>query len=293
MDCKYAVPAETPEVYCKYTQGERLFDTTNPEEEQHAPFRHRAKVRIFPGNNCRLLFKNLPNGKSNFTCNIKGSQADSATATKTSVVEKSKLLLLTLVITSVSAVHILLFWHTQKKKCLSDKQNAKKTSEPAFCFLIAELLLPCSAWSVLLQSCSGLLLTLMTLPMLLEIHWLWTRRQTAAYVNTAPIMSWWLLVDSAEVVCMHKLQWVDLNVSTVYIWYDTGLHILHHALNSKHTYYCIHVILYSTLTYKVAEMYSRDLLDLSWFLTDLPHKGDKLKHEFELVIKLKYYILQY
>ncbi|KAF7667375.1 hypothetical protein LDENG_00066840 [Lucifuga dentata] len=120
MDCKYAVPAESPEVFCKYTQGERLFDTTDPEEEQHAPFKKRAKVRIFPGNICRLLFKNLPNGKSNFTCNIK---QDTTTATKTSVVEK-------------------------------------------------KLLLPCSAWSILLQSCSGLLLTLMMLPMLLEIHWL-------------------------------------------------------------------------------------------------------------------------
>uniref|UniRef100_A0A672YDB0 Immunoglobulin V-set domain-containing protein n=1 Tax=Sphaeramia orbicularis TaxID=375764 RepID=A0A672YDB0_9TELE len=123
MDCKYAVPAESEsEVYCKYTQGEtRLLDTTFPDEEQHAPFKKRAKVRLFPGNICRLLFKNLPNGKSNFTCNIK--QGDSATVTKSTVVEK-------------------------------------------------KLLLPCSAWSVLLQSCSGLLLTLMTLPMLLEIHWL-------------------------------------------------------------------------------------------------------------------------
>uniref|UniRef100_A0A3B4U8R7 Immunoglobulin V-set domain-containing protein n=1 Tax=Seriola dumerili TaxID=41447 RepID=A0A3B4U8R7_SERDU len=121
MDCKYAISAESPEVFCKYTQGERLLDTTDPDEEQHAPFKKRAKARIFPGNNCRLLFKNLPNGKSNFTCNIK--QPDSATASKTSVVDK-------------------------------------------------KLLLPCSAWSVLLQSCHGLLLTLMTLPMLLEIHWL-------------------------------------------------------------------------------------------------------------------------
>uniref|UniRef100_A0A8C2WY65 Thy-1 membrane glycoprotein n=1 Tax=Cyclopterus lumpus TaxID=8103 RepID=A0A8C2WY65_CYCLU len=121
MDCKYAIPAESPEPFCKYTNGERLFDTTDPDEEQHAPFKKRARVRIFPGNNCRLLFKNLPKGKSNFTCNIK--LADSATSSKTSVVEK-------------------------------------------------KLLLPCSGWSVLLQSCSGLLLTLMTLPMLLEIHWL-------------------------------------------------------------------------------------------------------------------------
>ncbi|CAB1431849.1 unnamed protein product [Pleuronectes platessa] len=121
MDCRYSLSGESPEPFCKYTQGERLFDTTDPDEEQHAPFRKRAKARIFPGNICRLLFKNLPNGKSNFTCNIR--QANSSTATKTSVVEK-------------------------------------------------KLLLPCSAWSILLQSCSGLLLTLMTLPMLLEIHWL-------------------------------------------------------------------------------------------------------------------------
>ena len=99
MDCKYALPAESPEAFCKYTQGaqgERLLDTTDPDEEQHAPFKNRAKVRIFPGNNCRLLFKNLPNGKSNFTCNIK--LPDSATATKTSVVEKSKLLVLTVIV---------------------------------------------------------------------------------------------------------------------------------------------------------------------------------------------------
>ncbi|XP_074467530.1 thy-1 membrane glycoprotein [Sebastes fasciatus] len=121
MDCKYAVPAESPEPFCKYTNGERLFDTTDPDEEQHAPFKKRARARIFPGNICRFLFKNLPNGKSNFTCTIR--LPDVGTASKTSVVEK-------------------------------------------------RLLLPCSAWSVLLQSCSGLLLTLMTLPLLLEIHWL-------------------------------------------------------------------------------------------------------------------------
>lgn len=89
MDCKYALRPDSPEPFCKYTNGERLFDTTNPDEQQHAPFKTRAKVRIFPGNICRLLFKNLPKGKSNFTCNIK--YADSTTASKTSVVEKSKL----------------------------------------------------------------------------------------------------------------------------------------------------------------------------------------------------------
>ncbi|XP_061896332.1 uncharacterized protein LOC133645513 isoform X3 [Entelurus aequoreus] len=119
LDCKYSLPAESPEAFCKYTQGERLLDTTNPEEEQHAPFKNRAKARLFPGNICRLLFKNLPNGKSNFTCNIK--QGDSATASKTSVVEK-------------------------------------------------KLLLPCSAQSVLLQSCSGLMLALMTFPVLLAFQ---------------------------------------------------------------------------------------------------------------------------
>lgn len=145
MDCKYALPPESPEPFCKYTNGDRLFDTTNPEEEQHAPFKNRAKVRLFPGNICRLLFKNLPNGKSNFTCNIK--YADSTTASKTSVVEKSK-------------QHLLV---------VTDYPKKKKT---CIIFLIAELLLPCSAWSVLLQSCSGLLLTLMALLMLLESHWL-------------------------------------------------------------------------------------------------------------------------
>lgn len=88
MDCKYSVPPDSPVPFCKYTNGERLFDTTDPDEEQHAPFKKRARVRIFPGNNCRMLFKNLPNGKSNFTCNIR--LPDSGTATKTSVVEKSK-----------------------------------------------------------------------------------------------------------------------------------------------------------------------------------------------------------
>lgn len=98
MDCKYALPPEAPEPFCKYTNGERLFDTTDPDEEQHAPFKKRAKARMFPGNICRLLFKNLPNGKSNFTCNIK--YADSAIATKTSVVDKSKLPVLVTIILS-------------------------------------------------------------------------------------------------------------------------------------------------------------------------------------------------
>lgn len=95
MDCKYSLPTESSEAFCKYTQGTRLLDTTDPDEEQHAPFKNRAKVRIFPGNICRLLFKGLPAGKSNFTCNIK--QSDSATVNKTSIVDKSKLLMLTII----------------------------------------------------------------------------------------------------------------------------------------------------------------------------------------------------
>lgn len=117
MDCKYALPPESPEPFCKYTNGERLFDTTDPDEEQHAPFKKRAKVRIFPGNICRLLFKNLPNGKSNFTCNIK--YADSAKASKTSVVEKSKLPVL-IVIGYHSCAHPVIF---TKRKHLTDCQK--------------------------------------------------------------------------------------------------------------------------------------------------------------------------
>lgn len=108
MDCKYSLPTESPEPYCKYTQGERLLDTTDPNEEQHAPFRNRAKVRIFPGNYCRLLFKNLPDGKSNFTCNIK--QPDSNTALKTSVVDKSKMLMFTNIVYHSCAHSVVLFY---------------------------------------------------------------------------------------------------------------------------------------------------------------------------------------
>uniref|UniRef100_A0A4W6BUR2 Thy-1 cell surface antigen n=1 Tax=Lates calcarifer TaxID=8187 RepID=A0A4W6BUR2_LATCA len=171
MDCKYAPSAESPEVFCKYTQGERLLDTTDPDEEQHAPFKHRAKARIFPGNNCRLLFKNLPNGKSNFTCNIK--QAESGTtATKTSVVEKSKIRLLMDIVYHSCAHPVILNTNKNIWWLLGKKKKKFLFLNLHYFFLIAELLLPCSAWSVLLQSCSGLLLTLMTLPMLLEIHWL-------------------------------------------------------------------------------------------------------------------------
>lgn len=112
MDCKYSVPPGSPEPFCKYTHGERLFDTTDPDEEQHAPFKKRARVRIFPGNNCRLLFRNLPKGKSNFTCNIK--LADSATSSKTSVVEMSKLLVL-MVLVYLSCAHPALFHHLSKR----------------------------------------------------------------------------------------------------------------------------------------------------------------------------------
>lgn len=193
MDCKYSLTTESPEAFCKYTQGARLLDTTDPDEEQHAPFKNRAKVRIFPGNNCRLLFKNLPNGKSNFTCNIK--QTDSATAFKTSVVEKSKLLTLTGVVYHSCAHPVVLFYvHKDTRVTMLLLPNLNSF------FLIAELLLPCSAWSVLLQSCSGLLLTLMTLLMLLEIHWQWTRRQIAAYINNAPTITWRLLWDSPHAV---------------------------------------------------------------------------------------------
>lgn len=133
MDCKYAVPPESPEPFCKYTHGERLFDTTDPDEEQHAPFKKRAKVRIFPGNICRLLFKNLPNGKSNFTCNIKLPDS-AATASKTSVVEKSKLLVLMVIVYHSCAHPVVL--HLQKENIwVTAKQNAPP-SEPALFFLL-------------------------------------------------------------------------------------------------------------------------------------------------------------
>lgn len=169
MDCKYALPAESPEPLCKYTQGERLLDTTDPDEEQHAPYKNRAKARIFPGNICRLLFKNLPKGKSNFTCNIR--QGDSATAAKTSVVEKSKQFALSLIVLCNYALPVIL---NAKRKQLFFWNDIF-----LFCFYSTELLLPCSAWSILLQNCNGLLLTLMTLSTLL-----WSRHHTAAYVNT-------------------------------------------------------------------------------------------------------------
>lgn len=133
MDCKYALPPEAPEPFCKYTHGERLFDTTDPDEEQHAPFRKRAKVRIFPGNNCRLLFKNLPNGKSNFTCNIK--YADSTTATKTSVVEKSKLLVLIGLAVYPQLCTSCHFTRKKENIWVTAKHNAPP-SEPALFFLL-------------------------------------------------------------------------------------------------------------------------------------------------------------
>lgn len=168
MDCKYAVPKPALEVFCKYTQGERLLDTTDPAEEQHAPFKNKARARLFPGNKCRLLFKNLPKGKSNFTCNIR---QDTITASKTSIVEKSKILLI--INTRLPPVNV----QSNTKDLRESQSNPGMLrikgcpSEPAFVHL-AELLLPCSAWSVLFQSCSGLMLTLMTLCMLLEIQWL-------------------------------------------------------------------------------------------------------------------------
>lgn len=104
IDCKYSLPAELPEPFCRFKQGERLLDTTFPDEEQHAPFRNRAKVRLFQGNVCRLLFKDLPAGKSNFTCNVQ--QGDSASALKTSVIDKSKLLLLVMQPLFITDVHM-------------------------------------------------------------------------------------------------------------------------------------------------------------------------------------------
>ncbi len=252
MDCKYALPAEAPEPFCKYTNGERLFDTTDPEEEQHAPFKNRAKVRIFPGNICRLLFKNLPNGKSNFTCNIK--YADSTTASRTSVVEKSKLPVLMVTVYHSCAHPVYLH---KKRKHLSDCQTICSSLWTCIIFLIAELLLPCSAWSVLLQSCSGLLLTLMTLPMLLEIHWLWTRRQTAAYVNTAPIIIRWLILDSPEVVLLccvcttcNECVFGMSQACLLCIMHS----ILHIVLQTLNTLQYSHIL-------TVAEMCSRNLLD--------------------------------
>ncbi|KAM8834772.1 thy-1 membrane glycoprotein isoform 1-T2 [Synchiropus picturatus] len=122
VDCKYALPAESTEAFCKYTQGERLLDSTDPEEEQPAAFKTRARARLFPGNICRLLYKDLPKGKSNFTCNIRPVESPT-TVSKTWVIEK-------------------------------------------------KLLLPCSSWSLQLHSCSALILTFLTLPALLETHWL-------------------------------------------------------------------------------------------------------------------------
>ncbi|KAM6970251.1 thy-1 membrane glycoprotein [Aplochiton taeniatus] len=117
MDCKYEPAADSPDPVCKYTQGGKVLDTTDPEEQQDPAFQKRAKVLIMKGNSCRLRFNNLPNGKTNFTCTIKQTQS----ADKLKTVEK-------------------------------------------------KLLLPCSALSVLLESCSGLLLTLMTIPVLLGLH---------------------------------------------------------------------------------------------------------------------------
>lgn len=161
----------------------------------------------------------------------------------------------------ITPVHILLFlqreniWLTAKKKCSSFSTCAIS--------LIAELLLPCSAWSVLLQSCSGLVLTLVTLPMLLEIHWLWTRRQTAAYVNTAPTIIWWLLLDSLKLcVCTkcNELIWV-------YVHYIFGmpqaclLRVIHSILST----HSATAILSSTLTYKQVLEYT---VEICWIRVD-------------------------
>lgn len=216
MDCKYALPPESPEPFCKYTNGERLFDTTDPDEEQHAPFRNRAKVRIFPGNICRLLYKNLPNGKSNFTCNIK--YANSAMASKTSVVEKSKL---AWCLVHGKPIHSI--WSTSFSNCMIS--------------LIAELLLPCSAWSVLLQSCSGLALTLMTLVPLLGVHWLWTRHQAAAHLYAATIIIWLTAVGllSLCVYSQSAISWSECTRITYSVYRK-------HA-NSELTLYSVRTVL--------------------------------------------------
>lgn len=65
-------------------------------------------------------------------------------------------------------------WPCQSLCQLSTSMCTSFYSSSCCISLIAELLLPCSAWSVLLQSCSGLLLTLMILGVLLESHWLWS-----------------------------------------------------------------------------------------------------------------------
>ena len=93
VDCQYEVPAESPDVMCKFTQGERIIDTTDPEEEQDNAYKNKAKVRIYPGNICRLRYNNLSEGRTNFTCMVKQTETSKP---KSASVEKSKLLLLTI-----------------------------------------------------------------------------------------------------------------------------------------------------------------------------------------------------
>lgn len=154
MDCKYARPPESPEPFCKYTNGDRLFDTTDPEEEQHAPFKNRAKVRLFPGNICRLLFKNLPNGRSNFTCNIK--YADSTTASKTSVVEKSKQLLLVVIDYPTKRKPALFFWlqssSSPAQRGVSYYKAAVACYSPWWHFSCCWKVTGCKKWATLLHT---------------------------------------------------------------------------------------------------------------------------------------------
>ncbi|CAL8364931.1 unnamed protein product [Lota lota] len=121
MDCKYEPAADSPEATCKYMQGDRTLDATDPNEPKDAAYKNRATVRIIEGNNCQLRFNNLPEGKNNFTCNIK----QTGTSSMTTEVEKTK----------------------------------QTHSIP-----------PCSAaWSTSLQRCTGTLLGLSALPILLQI----------------------------------------------------------------------------------------------------------------------------
>ncbi|KAJ3589120.1 hypothetical protein NHX12_009968 [Muraenolepis orangiensis] len=88
MDCKYEPAADSPEATCKYTQGDRTLDATDPGEPQDPAYKNRAKVRIIDGNYCQLRFDNLPEGKNNFTCTVKQTE----TAAMTAVLDKRLLL---------------------------------------------------------------------------------------------------------------------------------------------------------------------------------------------------------
>lgn len=255
MDCKYSLPAESSEVFCKYTQGARLLDTTDPEEEQHAPFKNRVKVRIFPGNNCRMVFRNLPTATANFTCNIR---SNSVTASKTSVVERSKLL----VPTSCYFACKKETWASQTKfSWLFLIQRSSSPARPGVsCYKAA--VAHCWPW------------------WLFPCCWKFTScEEGAKLMHMLTSITWWLTLDSPEVLCMHKVQWVELNVRTVYIWYYIGLRTLHYARNTNHTYCCEYFILCSTLTY-LSEQYVS-------VRTCLTNSLMSRKHEWDLILKLK------